>query len=171
MPTNFDRITQSPETLADALFSLGVDEEFDAGDDPFPYCNPRPGRCEDHELTTAVECRQCLIDWLNQPVEDDSGLTPEEIAEYAKARREGRLLTLPIAFGQRLWQEDCEKIREWSVDMMQFLRSGDGYIVCVDIVDGEPGEDYETFDMASIGHNLKLARPENPSAPAEENAL
>ncbi len=60
----FDCITANPETLAKELFKNG-------GSEYYPYCELCRG-CIDGEMAETHEdrCRRCLIDWLNQPVEE-----------------------------------------------------------------------------------------------------
>ncbi len=62
MPTYFDRITASPEILADALIMCGEHDITETYCDDARYYNKL---C----AASAAECRQCLIDWLNQPAE------------------------------------------------------------------------------------------------------
>lgn len=61
--TNFERITESPEALAEFIHRA-IDLEEDK------YCKSLP-EC-DQALKTGADipqekCMQCLIDWLNQP--------------------------------------------------------------------------------------------------------
>lgn len=71
----------------------------------------------------------------------------------------GRMVRLPVALGQHLWQEwNGEEWREWVVDSILIRQCGDYYVSCVDFVDGEYGEDYETFDAACLGHKLRFSQ-------------
>lgn len=68
--TNFDKITQSPEMLANELL-ICDDREFAQN-----YCRDSFGRCiQNIDAGGDIDmgkCRDCLIDWLNQQAEGDA---------------------------------------------------------------------------------------------------
>jgi hypothetical protein len=44
---------------------------------------------------------------------EDSGLSPEEVQELAKAKADGRLVELPVKVGDTIWLAMCGQIREY----------------------------------------------------------
>jgi hypothetical protein len=70
----------------------------------------RRGACKHN----CCDGENCLI-WLDKQFGrlmkyDESGLSPEEVQELAKAKAEGRLLVLPCKVGTRVWVigQDCD---------------------------------------------------------------
>lgn len=76
----------------------------------------------------------------------------------------------PIELGQHLWQWNGDEIREWVIDSVHAHRDGQHMIGCLDIEDGDYGNDYEAFDAACIGHKLKLTREEAEAERAKREA-
>lgn len=52
--TNFDKITQSPEAVAEFILQI------------LPFCNL--DRCKKFNDS----CEKCVVDWLNQEAEEDA---------------------------------------------------------------------------------------------------
>lgn len=60
----------------------------------------------EYRMTTACAdgpCSQRQV-WERLKIYEDSGLTPEEVALYAKARKEGRILELPCKIGDTVYE-------------------------------------------------------------------
>lgn len=62
--TNFERITQSPESLAVEL------DYIDTHDYASRYCRNDECCVEDMENIDPANCRKCLIAWLNSETEE-----------------------------------------------------------------------------------------------------
>ncbi len=75
---------------------------------------------------------------------EDTGLTPERVAELAAAERDGRLLELPCKVGDKIYRVGCERTYEFTVVRID---TGENILRL-----GNPGtEDYTSCFLDEIG--------------------
>jgi len=136
--------------------------------------------CDNHQFAYDI-CQ-----WLMEFARADK-IAELKAAETADAEAKvmedlSSLPGLPVKLGTHLWEWNGEEIREWSVDSIRAYHSGAFSISCVDIVNRKDpelagngplydyGDDYQDFDAACIGHNLKLTREEAEAERAKMEA-
>lgn len=61
----------------------------------------------EQEIEGVKNTLQCLFDsWQRLASYEDTGLTPAKVAEFAKAKAEGRLVVLPCKVGDTVYKAD-----------------------------------------------------------------
>ena len=109
---------------------------------------------------------------------EDTGLTPEQCAEYAKAERDGRLVVLPCKEGTPLYHidfvpcETCTKRGDMPLSDYRDLY-GDPYVLdceeeCPKMVREYPAK-FQLAMMDLVGKDLFLTREEAEAALKERN--
>ena len=97
------------------------------------------------------DCREYYADKIAE-LKASEKADKEKPADLAQIVWQG----FPVELGQHLWQWNGDEIREWVINRINAYHNGEITIECLDIEDGDYGNDYEAFDAACIGHKLKL---------------
>jgi len=97
---------------------------------------------------------------------EDSGLSPEQVQELAKAEADGRLVELPCNVGDIVYADCCGDIIGWEVYQIEMRSDApDKYYACGD--DDGYAADEMYFEESDIGKTVFLTREEAEKAIAE----
>ena len=93
---------------------------------------------------------------------EGTGLTPEEVAELAQAKADGRCVVLPCRVGGTVWDEFG---MAWEITQVEHHMNGRIWFRC-----GHNGtDDYTAFSDEYIGDDFFLTEPEGKAAKARWN--
>lgn len=93
---------------------------------------------------------------------EDTGLTPEEVAELAQAKADGRCVVLPCMVGGTVWDEFG---MAWEITQVEHHMNGRIWFRC-----GHKGtDDYTAFSDEYIGDDFFLTELEGKAAKARWN--
>ena len=97
---------------------------------------------------------------------EDSGLSPEQVRELAKAKTNGRLVVLPCKVGQIVYADCGGDIIGWEICEIKLSSDApDKYYTCGD--DDGYAADEMYFEESDIGKTVFLTREEAEKAIAE----